>query len=81
MTFDGSIKSLKYYTNGQLINTIDLLAKGLFPDPAEALLLIAPNYPSIGTPEGTEALAPHNPHTTGSSNNNPVYMQENIRRL
>ncbi len=78
MTFDGSNKSLKYYANGQLINTIDLLTKGLFPDPAEALLLIAPNYPSIGTPEGIEAAVPKTPHTPGLSNTIPAFMQENI---
>ena len=72
MTYDASAKSLKYYANGQLVNTIDLLSKGLFPNPAEPLLLIAPNYPSIGAAEGKV--------TTPTSVNDPAgYMAYGIK--
>jgi hypothetical protein len=68
MTYDGSNKSLKYYANGQLVNTIDLTTVGgAFPDLTASLLVIAPNYPTIGAAESKNT-------TPGSSNDPASYM-------
>ncbi len=50
-------KSLKYYANGELVQTFDLLTQGgTFPDPAASLLMIAPNYPIIGAAESRNTV-------------------------
>lgn len=51
ITYDGSDKTMRYYANGILRRTINLitLPGGPFPDPAASLLMIAPNYATIGT--------------------------------
>lgn len=64
MTYDAGTKSLKYYANGKLINTIDLVSKGLFPVTGSSALLIAPNFLSIGAAESK--------NTTPGSNNAPA---------
>lgn len=51
VTYDATTKSVRYYANGILRATYDL--GGIFPDPAASLLMIAPNYATIGTFEGT----------------------------
>lgn len=69
VTFDASNKTLSYYANGILRATKD--AAGIFPDPAASLLMIAPNYASIGTLEGLG-------HTPNSTNAYPVWMGDGI---
>jgi hypothetical protein len=73
MTFDASEKILKYYANGTLVNTVDLVALGggPFPDPTTVLTMIAPNYPTIGAAEGKNV-------TPGSANDPAGYMTYGI---
>jgi hypothetical protein len=53
MTYDPAGKTLKYYANGILSGTFNLATAGAFPDTTSALLMIAPNYATIGNFEGT----------------------------
>lgn len=70
MVYDGSNKSLKYYANGILRDSIDLVSMpgSPFPDPASSLLMITPNYVNIGTFESSTTV----PGDTG--NTIPDYM-------
>ncbi|HMO63443.1 MAG TPA: IPT/TIG domain-containing protein [Ferruginibacter sp.] len=50
----GKPAELRYYANGSLRATVDLstIANKPFPDPAAALLILAPNYVNIGASGG-----------------------------
>jgi hypothetical protein len=75
MTYDGPSKTMKYYANGILRKSIDLaaLAGGPFPDATASLLMITPNYPTIGTFESA-ATTPGD----GSGTTVPSYMNNGI---
>ncbi len=65
ITYNGSDKTLHYYANGILRNVYDLTTIGgtPFPDVNASLLMIAPNYATIGTFEST-ASTPGDASTT-----------------
>ncbi|MEO6670148.1 MAG: IPT/TIG domain-containing protein [Ferruginibacter sp.] len=69
VTYDATTKSANYYANGILRATKDL--SSVFPDPAASLLMIAPNYATIGSFEGQN-------HTPGSTNTYPGFMGDGI---
>ncbi len=73
MTYDPADRSLKYYANGTLKTTIILttLVDNPFPNSMAALLMIAPNYPTIGTFESSVS-------TPGSSSSLPGFMSAGI---
>lgn len=50
MTYNGADKMMKYYANGKLLKTFNMatLAGGPFPDPNASLLMITPNYATVG---------------------------------
>lgn len=74
ITYDGSNKSMKYYANGALLKTIDLvaLAGSPFPDQNASLLMITPNYATIGTFESASTTPGDNSTTI------PDYMGNGI---
>lgn len=75
MTYDGADKKLRYFANGTLRKTINLITLNPgspFPDPAASLLMIAPNYATIGTFEGKD-------RTPGDVTNTiPAFMANGI---
>ncbi|MEP6713126.1 MAG: IPT/TIG domain-containing protein [Ferruginibacter sp.] len=72
MTFDAGNKSLKYYANGKLVNTVDLKTTGgIFPDANDVLLMVTPNYATIGAAESKQT-------TPGSTNDPAGYMAYGI---
>ena len=75
ITYNGSNKSMKYYANGILRKTIDLatLNGGPFPDTTASLLMITPNYATIGTFESASTTP-----GDGSSTSIPSYMNNGI---
>jgi hypothetical protein len=76
----GTPAKLRYYANGILRATVDLnpLSTNPFPDPAAALLMIAPNYAVIGSFEGTDGAATPNPRNPGTTNVIPGFMSYGI---
>lgn len=73
MTYDPTDRSLKYYANGTLRTTIILtsLTQNPFPNANAALLMIAPNYPTIGAFESAATIP-------GSANTLPGFMSAGI---
>lgn len=74
ITYDGSNKSMKYYANGQLLKTINLvtLSPSPFPDHNASLLMITPNYATFGTFESSSTTPGDN------STSIPTYMSNGI---
>ncbi len=73
MTYDTTNRSLNYYVNGVLANSFDLKsAGGPFPDLNAALLMITPNFATIGAAESATT-------TPGSSNGPAGYMAYGIK--
>lgn len=74
MTYNGEDKMMKYYANGSLKKTINMatLAGGPFPDANASLLMITPNYATVGIFESSLST-PGDASTTI-----PEYMSKGI---